>query len=117
VPPVKIPEFPPTPKVETSVPVPPEKQKEQEPEPPLPKDKAEPPPPESPWAKLGAGVHRLFSGTDLKDWTQSGAWAVRGGEALRITVSNGDFPATAGGGRKPRRSGKKVETHAGRALF
>jgi len=42
---------------------------------------------------------------------------VRGGEALRITVSNGDFPATAGGGRKPRRSGKKVETHAGRALF
>ncbi|MBM4038144.1 MAG: DUF1080 domain-containing protein [Planctomycetes bacterium] len=83
VPVVKIPDFePPTPKVETSVPVPPDKEKEKgEPEPPLPKDKPEPAEPESPWAKLGLGVHRLFNGTDLKDWTQSGAWAVRGGEA------------------------------------
>ena len=81
VPAVKVPDFPPTPKVATSVPVPPDKEKG-EPEPPLPKEKAEPPEPESPWAKLGAGVHRLFSGTDLKDWAQSGAWAVRGGAAL-----------------------------------
>ncbi len=83
VPPVKIPDFiTPPPKVETSVPVPPDKEKEKgEPEPPLPKDKAEPPEPESPWAKLGPGVHRLFNGTDLKGWAQSGAWAVRGGEA------------------------------------
>ncbi|HUT35957.1 MAG TPA: family 16 glycoside hydrolase [Planctomycetota bacterium] len=84
IPAVKIPDFqPPTPKPDTSIPVPPEKDKPEppEPEPPLPKDKAEPPEPESPWAKLGPGAHRLFSGTDLKDWAQSGAWAVRGGEA------------------------------------
>jgi hypothetical protein len=79
---IQIPEFPEPPKPGTSVPVPPEKKQPEPPEkePPTPKDKPEPPPePESPWAKLGAGAHRLFNGTDLKDWAESGAWAVRGG--------------------------------------
>jgi len=77
VPVVEPPEFQPVPP-QTSTPVPPEKQKE-EPEPPEkapvePKEKEAPPEPASPWARLGAGAHRLFNGTDLKDWAQAGAW-------------------------------------------
>ncbi|HPD14398.1 MAG TPA: DUF1080 domain-containing protein [Planctomycetota bacterium] len=83
---VHIPEFrqPESPKVQTSiVVVPPEKveppEPKEEPEPPVPKDVPEPPTPESPWARLGPGAHRLFNGTDLKDWVQAGAWEVRNG--------------------------------------
>ena len=39
------------------------------------------------------------------------------GEALKITVSNGAFPATAGTGGKRKRTRRKAEAHAGRALF
>ena len=41
----------------------------------------------------------------------------RDGEPLRITVSNGDFPATAGGRKRPKRTKKKVDTYAGRPLL
>jgi len=83
---VHIPEFkqPEPPKVQTPVVVvPPEKVEppgpKEEPEPPVPKDAPEPLTPESPWARLGPGVHRLFDGADLKDWAQAGAWEVRNG--------------------------------------
>lgn len=42
---------------------------------------------------------------------------VQAGEALKVTVSNGDFPATAGGEPKPRRRRKKAETYVARPLF
>lgn len=83
---VHIPEFtqPEPPKVQTSiVVVPPEKVETpvppEAPEPPVPKEVPEPPGPESPWARLGVGVHRLFNGADLRDWAQAGAWEVRNG--------------------------------------
>ncbi len=105
---VQIPEFPPPeqpPKPATSTPVPPEK------EPPLPPEKQPPekqppekeppekePPvePPSPWAKLGAGAHRLFNGTDLKDWAQAGAWEVRGGSILGRSPKQAVASAIAG---------------------
>jgi exodeoxyribonuclease VII large subunit len=42
---------------------------------------------------------------------------VQAGEALKITVGNGDFPATAGGEHKPSRHRKKTETYVARPLF
>jgi exodeoxyribonuclease VII large subunit len=41
----------------------------------------------------------------------------RDGESLRITVSNGDFPATTGGKKRPKRNKKKVDSYAGKPLF
>jgi len=91
LPAAKVPEFvrpEPAPKVATAVAVPPGKTeppavpRKVEPPVPAPPEKAEPPAPESPWARLGAGVHRLFNGRDLADWTLSGAWAVRKGEIM-----------------------------------
>jgi exodeoxyribonuclease VII large subunit len=41
----------------------------------------------------------------------------RDGESLRITVRNGDFPATTGGKKRPKRNKKKVDSYAGKPLF
>jgi len=57
-------------------------------------------------------VQRDPSGTIISRVGQA-----RDGEALKVTVSNGAFPATVGAGSKRKRARRKAEAHAARPLF
>ena len=50
----------------------------------------------TPSAKLGPGNHRLFNGSDLSGWTQSGAWAVRDGSVVGRAPAGPVATAAAG---------------------